>query len=96
MFVVVIMAQLSACYRSRDGGADDASEGSGARKAAEGGVQDKEGGECKDRINNIAGSMSCRSFLRSFAYQYCRHKYIRKVSVLSSLYSCETSPFQMI
>jgi len=34
--------------------------------------------ECKDRINNIAGSMSCKAFLRSFAYQYCRHKYIRK------------------
>ena len=23
--------------------------------------------------------MSCKAFLRSFAYQYCRHKYIRKV-----------------
>ena len=23
--------------------------------------------------------MSCKAFLRSFAYQYCRHKYIRNV-----------------
>lgn len=33
---------------------------------------------CEDKINNIAGSLSCKNFLRSFAYQYCRHKYIRK------------------
>ena len=33
---------------------------------------------CEDRINNIAGSLSCKNFLRSFAYQYCRHKYIKK------------------
>ena len=33
---------------------------------------------CEDRITNIAGSMSCKAFLRSFAYQYCRHKYIRR------------------
>jgi len=33
---------------------------------------------CEDRITNIAGSMSCKDFLRSFAYQYCRHKYIKK------------------
>merc|ERR1712045_113275 len=33
---------------------------------------------CEDRISNIAGSMSCKAFLRSFAYQYCRHKYIKK------------------
>merc|ERR1712083_1069828 len=33
---------------------------------------------CEDRITNIAGSMSCKAFLRSFAYQYCRHKYIKK------------------
>jgi len=33
---------------------------------------------CQDRITNIAGSMSCKAFLRSFAYQYCKHKYIRK------------------
>jgi hypothetical protein len=36
------------------------------------------GEECKDRITNIAGSMSCKAFLRSFAYQYCKHKYIKK------------------
>merc|ERR1719400_1108064 len=34
--------------------------------------------QCEDRITNIAGSMSCKAFLRSFAYQYCRHKYIQK------------------
>ena len=33
---------------------------------------------CEDKISNIAGSLSCKNFLRSFAYQYCRHKYIRK------------------
>ena len=33
---------------------------------------------CEDRINNIAGSLSCKNFLRSFASQYCRHKYIKK------------------
>ena len=34
--------------------------------------------KCEDRISNIAGSMSCKTFLRSFAYQYCKHKYIKK------------------
>ena len=34
--------------------------------------------KCEDRISNIAGSMSCKAFLRSFAYQYCKHKYIKK------------------
>ena len=33
---------------------------------------------CEDTITNIAGSLSCKTFLRSFAYQYCRHKYIKK------------------
>ena len=33
---------------------------------------------CEDRIHNIAGSLSCKNFLQSFAYQYCRHKYIKK------------------
>ena len=34
--------------------------------------------KCEDRVSNIAGSMSCKTFLRSFAYQYCKHKYIKK------------------
>lgn len=39
-------------------------------------VEDEE--NCEDRINNIAGSLSCANFLQGFAYQYCRHKYIKK------------------
>ena len=41
-------------------------------------ASDGESGRCEDRINNIAGSLTCKAFLRSFAYQYCRHKYIKK------------------
>jgi len=41
-------------------------------------VEDLEHDKCEDRITNIAGSMSCKAFLRSFAYQYCKHKYIKK------------------
>lgn len=33
---------------------------------------------CEDKLTNIAGSMSCKAFLRSFAFQYCKHKYIKK------------------
>ena len=40
--------------------------------------EDEDNEVCEDRISNIAGSLSCKNFLRSFAYQYCRHKYIRK------------------
>merc|ERR1712111_214581 len=47
--------------------------------------------ECVDRINNIAGSMSCKAFLRSFAYQYCRHKYIRKNCCASHVRFCSGS-----
>jgi len=46
---------------------------------------------CEDRITNIAGSMSCKAFLRSFAYQYCRHKYIKKNCCSSHLRFCSGS-----
>ena len=44
----------------------------------ENGEEDEYEEVCEDKISNIAGSLSCKNFLRSFAYQYCRHKYIRK------------------
>ena len=44
----------------------------------ENGEEDEYDEVCEDKISNIAGSLSCKNFLRSFAYQYCRHKYIRK------------------
>jgi hypothetical protein len=47
---------------------------------------------CEDRISNIAGSMSCKTFLRSFAYQYCKHKYIKKNCCAShKIYCLNTS-----
>lgn len=48
--------------------------------------------KCEDRISNIAGSMSCKTFLRSFAYQYCKHKYIKKNCCAShKIYCLKTS-----
>lgn len=47
--------------------------------------------QCEDRITNIAGSMSCKAFLRSFAYQYCRHKYIKKNCCASHKKFCSGS-----
>jgi len=47
--------------------------------------------QCEDRITNIAGSMSCKAFLRSFAYQYCRHKYIQKNCCASHKRFCSGS-----
>ncbi|XP_018019563.1 uncharacterized protein LOC108676018 isoform X2 [Hyalella azteca] len=35
-------------------------------------------GECHDRIANIAGSLTCREFLKSYGSRYCGHRYIRK------------------
>ncbi|XP_068214424.1 LOW QUALITY PROTEIN: A disintegrin and metalloproteinase with thrombospondin motifs like [Palaemon carinicauda] len=35
-------------------------------------------GECEDRIANIAGSLTCREFLRSYGFRYCGHRYIQK------------------
>jgi len=46
---------------------------------------------CEDRISNIAGSMSCKAFLRSFAYQYCKHKYIKKNCCASHRRFCSGS-----
>ena len=40
-------------------------------------IIESDGQVCEDSATNIAGSMTCKTFLRSFAYQYCRHKYIR-------------------
>ena len=44
----------------------------------ENGEEDEYDEVCEDKISNIAGSLSCKNFLRSFAYQYYRHKYIKK------------------
>lgn len=44
---------------------------------SDGVITDPDGHRCEDRISNIAGSLSCKAFLRSFAYQYCHHKYIK-------------------
>ena len=38
--------------------------------------------------------MSCRSFLRSFAYQYCRHKYIRKNCCASHKVYCKDTDLE--
>ncbi|XP_069939736.1 A disintegrin and metalloproteinase with thrombospondin motifs like isoform X1 [Cherax quadricarinatus] len=35
-------------------------------------------GECEDRIANIAGSLTCQEFLRSYGFRYCGHRYIQK------------------
>merc|ERR550519_82841 len=48
------------------------------RKGHEDQIHQEDNEVCEDKISNIAGSLSCKNFLRSFAYQYCRHKYIRK------------------
>jgi len=34
------------------------------------------GGECRDRITKLTGSLSCRDFLTQQP-RYCKHRYIR-------------------
>ncbi|MPC23476.1 hypothetical protein E2C01_016526 [Portunus trituberculatus] len=45
-------------------------------------------GECEDRIANIAGTLTCREFLRTYGFRYCGHRYIHKNCCRSQKEAC--------
>jgi len=34
--------------------------------------------DCRDIVESVGGSMSCREFLELYAYRYCNHNYIKR------------------